>query len=87
MDLSAPFIMQVPPFKAVLMKTMPNANVLFDNVTEAATFAETEAWNEKDVASIAKQLAALPKNKSKPRIMVVTQTTVCVGEELTEVRR
>ena len=27
MNLSAPFIMQVPPFKAVLMKTMPDVDV------------------------------------------------------------
>ena len=31
------------------MKTMPNVDVLFGNVTEAATFSETEAWEEKDV--------------------------------------
>merc|ERR1712012_781699 len=88
MNLSAPFIMQVPPFKAVLMKTMPNVDVLFGNETEAATFAETEGWEEKDVASIAKKLAALPKNGSKPRMVVITQgadpTIVCVGGEVTE---
>merc|ERR1719284_316009 len=39
LNLSAPFIMQVPPFKAVLMKTLPNVDVLFGNETEAATFA------------------------------------------------
>ena len=49
MNLSAPFIVQVPPFKAVLMKTMPNVDMLFGNVTEAAIFAETEAWEEEDV--------------------------------------
>ena len=27
MNLSAPFIMQVPPFKAVLMKTLPDDHV------------------------------------------------------------
>ena len=88
MNLSAPFIMQVPPFKAVLMKTMPNVDVLFGNETEAATFAETEGWEEKDVASIATKLAALPKNGSKPRMVVITQgadpTIVCVGGEVTE---
>ena len=35
MNLSAPFIMEVPPFKEVLMKTMPNIDVLFGNMTEA----------------------------------------------------
>ena len=35
MNLSAPFIMEVPPFTEVLMKTMPNIDVLFGNETEA----------------------------------------------------
>ena len=35
MNLSAPFIMEVPPLKEVLMKTMPNIDVLFGDVTEA----------------------------------------------------
>ena len=35
MNLSAPFIMQVPPFKAVLMNTMPNVDELSGNVAEA----------------------------------------------------
>ena len=34
MNLSASFIMEVPPFKEMLMKTMPNIDVLFGNVTE-----------------------------------------------------
>eukprot|EP00450_Noctiluca_scintillans_P004816 CAMPEP_0194502548 /NCGR_PEP_ID=MMETSP0253-20130528/26108_1 /TAXON_ID=2966 /ORGANISM="Noctiluca scintillans" /LENGTH=474 /DNA_ID=CAMNT_0039344711 /DNA_START=40 /DNA_END=1464 /DNA_ORIENTATION=- len=87
MNLSAPFIMEVPPFKEVLMKTMPNIDVLFGNETEAATFATTEGWEEKDIPSIAKKLAALPKN-GKPRTVVITQgcdpTIVCVGGEVKE---
>ena len=42
MNLSAPFIIHVPPFKAVLMNTIPNVDVLSSNVAEATTFAETE---------------------------------------------
>ena len=34
-NLSAPFIREVPPFKEVLMKTMPNIDVLFGYETEA----------------------------------------------------
>lgn len=30
-NLSAPFIMQVPPFKSVLMATMPAVDYLFGN--------------------------------------------------------
>lgn len=35
-NLSAPFIMQVPPFKKVLMDTMPNIDFLFGNEVRAA---------------------------------------------------
>ena len=37
MNLSAPFLMLVPPFNAVLLNTVPNVDVLFGNET-----AETE---------------------------------------------
>ena len=70
MDLDALFIMQVPEFKAVLMNTMPNVDELSGNVAEATTFAETEAWEEKDVASIARKFAAQGANS----------TIVCVGQ-------
>ena len=36
-----PLSMWIPLFKAVLMKAMPNVDVIFGNVTEAATFAGT----------------------------------------------
>ena len=61
------------------MKTIPNVNVLFSNVTESATIAETEAWEEEDLASIANKLAIFPKNESKPRLVVI-----CVVGEVTE---
>ena len=41
MNLSAPFIMQVPPFKKVLLDALPFVDFLFGNETEAATFAGT----------------------------------------------
>ena len=34
-NLSAPYIVEVPPFKEVLMKTMPSTDVFFGNETEA----------------------------------------------------
>ena len=39
MNLSAPFIMQVPPFKKVLLDALPYVDYLFGNETEAVTFA------------------------------------------------
>ena len=35
LNLSAPFLMQVPPFKAVFVETMPFVDYLFGNETEA----------------------------------------------------
>ena len=40
--------MQVLPIKAILMKMMPNVDVLVGNGTETTTFAETEGGEEKD---------------------------------------
>merc|ERR1719389_659225 len=86
-NLSAPFIMQVPPFKACLMATLPYVDYLFGNETEALTFAESESWEEKSIPEIAKKLAALPK-EGKPRTVVITQgkdpTVVVVNGEVTE---
>jgi len=88
LNLSAPFLMEVPPFKAVLDKTMPYVDFLFGNETEAATYAKVAGWSETDVPSIAKKLAALPKEGDKPRTVVITQgsspTCVCIDGEVTE---
>merc|ERR1712139_69063 len=73
MNLSAPFLMQVPPFKAVFVKTIPYVDFLFGNETEAATWAETEGWDTKDVAFIATRLSLIPSAKGKPRHVVITQ--------------
>merc|ERR1712151_616458 len=39
LNLSAPFIVQVPPFRACLEKTLPNCDFLFGNETEALAYA------------------------------------------------
>jgi len=57
-NLSAPFLMQVPPFLAATEATLPFVDILFGNETEAATWAEVKGWEEKDVAEIAKKLSA-----------------------------
>merc|ERR1719201_1980753 len=73
LNLSAPFLMQVPPFKAVFVKTIPLVDFLFGNETEAATWAETEGWDTKDVSFIATRLSLIPSAKGKPRYVVFTQ--------------
>eukprot|EP00192_Tetraselmis_astigmatica_P011213 CAMPEP_0117654556 /NCGR_PEP_ID=MMETSP0804-20121206/3807_1 /TAXON_ID=1074897 /ORGANISM="Tetraselmis astigmatica, Strain CCMP880" /LENGTH=357 /DNA_ID=CAMNT_0005460845 /DNA_START=431 /DNA_END=1504 /DNA_ORIENTATION=- len=74
LNLSAPFLMEVPPFKACLMATLPNADFLFGNENEARTFAKTEGWETEDVKEIAEKIAAMPKsNGSRCRTVVFTQ--------------
>jgi len=73
MNLSAPFLMQVPPFKACFVETMPYVDFLFGNETEAATWAETEGWESKDVEFIACRLSLIPSLKARKRTVVITQ--------------
>merc|ERR1712127_318274 len=81
MNLSAPFLMQVPPFKAVFVETMPYVDYLFGNETEALTWAETESWETTDIEFIATRLSLIPSAKSRHRTVVITQgkdpTIVC----------
>jgi len=71
-NIAAPFIVEVPPFKAVVSKTMPYIDFLFCNETEAVSFAKSEGWTETDVKEIAIKMQALPK-EGKARTVVVTQ--------------
>jgi adenosine kinase len=73
MNLSAPFLMQVPPFKACFVDTMPYIDFLFGNETEAKTWAETEGWESDDIAFIATRLSLIPSKKSTKRTVVITQ--------------
>lgn len=73
LNLSAPFLMQVPPFKAVLTEILSYTDFLFCNETEAQTWAETEGWETTDVAFIATRLSLIPSLKTKKRTVVVTQ--------------
>jgi len=73
LNLSAPFLMQVPPFKAVFVDAIPFADYLFGNETEATTWAETEGWETKDVSFIATRLSLIPSAKGVHRRVVITQ--------------
>ena len=64
---------QVPPFKATLTETMPYIDFLFGNETEAAAFAESEGWPERDLPGIAQKIAAFPKASGRRcRTVVLT---------------
>merc|ERR1711918_202238 len=71
LNLSAPFLMQVPPFKAVFVSAIPYADYLFGNETEARTWAETEGWGTEDVSFIATRLSLIPSQKGVSRRVVI----------------
>merc|ERR1712007_392107 len=88
MNLSAPFLMQVPPFKAFILEIMPMVDFLFCNETEALTYAETEGWETTDIKFIATRISLIPSAKGNHRTVVVTQgkdpTIVAVHGHVTE---
>merc|ERR1712217_419264 len=88
LNLSAPFLMQVPPFKAFILESLPMVDYLFCNETEAATFAETEGWETTDVKFIATRLSLIPMAKGGRRTVVITQgcdpTIVAIRGHVTE---
>jgi len=75
MNLAAPFIMQVPPFKAALTTVMPFVDLLVGNESEAAAFAASENWpDDLTVSQIATRISALPKASGhRGRMVVITQ--------------
>jgi len=74
MNLSAPFIMQVPPFKAALMEALPYCDILFGNETEYLEFAKANEWDTTDLKEIALKTSCLPKhNGTRGRLAVITQ--------------
>merc|ERR1711976_597238 len=86
LNLSAPFLMQVPPFKAFIAEILPMVDFLFCNETEALTWAETEGWETTDIKFIATRLSLIPSAKSRKRTVVITQgcdpTIVCVNGQI-----
>merc|ERR1719503_9361 len=73
LNLSAPFIIMLPPFKACLDDTLPNVDFLFGNETEAQTWADVSGWECSDIAFIATRLSLIPSKKSRKRTVVITQ--------------
>ncbi|KAI7844663.1 hypothetical protein COHA_001752 [Chlorella ohadii] len=84
LDLPAPFICEVPPFKQTLMDLMPYVDYLFGNENEARAFAKSEGWETEDVEEIALRIARFGKASGvRPRTVVITQgadpTVVALG--------
>jgi len=77
LNLSAPFIVQVPPFRACLERTLPKVDYLFGNETEARAYAEAVGWESDNVEFIATRLSLVPMmtkgGQSRQRKVVITQ--------------
>lgn len=72
-NLSAPFLMQVPPFLQAMKDFLPYVDICFGNETEAATIAKAMSWDTQDVRVIAVKLAQSEKKTARPRTVVFTQ--------------
>ncbi len=88
MNISAPFICQVPPFFQVLKELLPYIDILFGNETEAAALGTAMGWGT-DLHEIGAQLVKYDKvNKSRSRMVVFTQgaqpALVFSGDSVTE---
>lgn len=84
-NLAAPFLIQVPPFFESMKALFPYVDVLFGNEDEAETLAKAMGWGEGlDITAIARKIAELPKEGSKPRTVVITHgskaTAVVIAE-------
>merc|ERR1719326_2114339 len=88
LNLAAPFIVQVPPFKAVIDELLPKVDFLFGNETEFQTWADTAGWETKDLHFVATRLSLVPSVKGRKRTVVITQgtspTIVCINGMCTE---
>lgn len=88
MNLSAPFLLEVPLFFERFQAALPYVDVYFGNESEARTLAKQMQWHEEtgdDVEKIALALATrTAKKTSRPRTVVFTQgaepTVVVVGD-------
>lgn len=71
-NLSAPFLMQVPPFLQAMKDVLPYVDVCFGNETEAATLSEAMGWGITDLKEIAVKLARYEKKSVRPRTVAFT---------------
>lgn len=71
LNLSAPFIPQF--FKDPLASAIKYTDFIIGNESEAAAYGESQSLDSKDLISIAKHIASLPKENEQPRTVVFTQ--------------
>jgi len=85
MNLSAPFLCEVPIFFERMQAALPFVDILFGNEIEARTFARVMNWDTDNSSTIAARIAQLPgKVTARPRVVVITQgpeaTVLAIGD-------
>lgn len=88
MNVSAPFLVQVPIFKPRVLQLIERADYVFCNNDEAAALGAAMEWGD-DLVEVAKKTAALPKsNTARPRRVIFTHggdpAIVCSGDDAVE---
>jgi len=83
MNLSAPFIVQVPPFRAALLENLKSCSFVFCNESEAAALSEAMEWGVTDIPGIAKKMAALGANLTAVVTQGADATVICKGDNVT----
>lgn len=78
MNLSAPFLAMVPPFRETLLDVFQYCNYIFMNESEAEELAKQLGWDcaGKGSAAIAAEIAKLPSKRGGLKA-VVTQGALC----------
>lgn len=75
LNIAAPFIAEY--FGQHIDALMPHVDYLFGNEHEFAAIGKVKGWGE-ELEEVAKQLAALPKEGSNPRVVICTQGSKAV---------
>jgi len=73
MNISAPFICQVPPLREALLKALKYTSYVFCNESEAAELAKGMEWGDISMVEIAKKMAELPSETRWGLKAVITQ--------------
>jgi len=73
-NLSATFLLEVPPFWKGMQDVLLYVDVLFGNETEAAALSKAAGWGVTDLEEIARRIGNMPKaNAKRQRTVVITQ--------------
>jgi len=77
LNLAAPFLTDVPPFKKAMLDLMPVTDYVFGNEVEALNFAKNCDVADKTCEGVAKHISGMPKANGTVRTCIITQGSDC----------